>query len=311
MKVLVTGGAGFIGSHVVDAYVAEGHEVTVVDNLSTGQRENLNPKARFYHMDIRDAELEGVFAEGNFNLVNHHAAQMDVRRSVEDPIYDAQVNVLGTVNLLQNCKKYRVRNFVFASTGGAVYGEQRTFPADEEHPPWPACPYGITKLACEKYIHFYGTTYGMRYCILRYANVYGPRQNPFGEAGVVAIFTSRLLAGKEAVIHGDGKQTRDYVYVGDVVRANLLALRTPGNHYLNIGTGIETDVNTIFAKLNTLCGAQQREIHDAPKEGEQRRSVLNIAKAKSVLGWEPQVALDEGLAHTVAWFRARLVPAKG
>ncbi len=311
MKILVTGGAGFIGSHVVDAYLAEGHEVTVVDNLSTGRRENVNPKARFYQVDIRDQELGAVFAEGQFDVVNHHAAQMDVRRSVEDPIYDAQVNVLGTINLLQNCKKYGVRSFLFASTGGAVYGEQSTFPADEEHPTWPACPYGITKLACEKYIHFYGTTYGMRYLILRYANVYGPRQNPFGEAGVVAIFASRLLTGKEAVIHGDGLQMRDYVYVGDVVRANLLALHASGNDYLNIGTGIETDVNTIFAKLNALCGAQQPEIHDAPKEGEQRRSVLNIAKAKAVLGWEPEVGLDEGLARTVAWFRAQLVPAMG
>ncbi|MCR4439762.1 MAG: NAD-dependent epimerase/dehydratase family protein [bacterium] len=305
MRILVTGGAGFIGSHVVDAYIAEGHEVTVVDNLSTGRRENINPKARFWQVDIREAQLGAVFAEGHFDLVNHHAAQMDVRRSVDDPIYDAQVNVLGTINLLQSCKRHGVRAFIFASTGGAVYGEQQTFPADEEHPTWPACPYGITKLACEKYIHFYATTYGMRYCILRYANVYGPRQNPFGEAGVVAIFTSRLLAGKEAVIHGDGKQTRDYVYVGDVVRANLLALRSSANSYVNIGTGIETDVNTIFAKLNALCGARQKEVHDAPKEGEQRRSVLNVAKAKVILGWEPEVSLDDGLARTVAWFRAQ------
>ncbi|MGQ9561032.1 MAG: NAD-dependent epimerase/dehydratase family protein [Candidatus Oleimicrobiaceae bacterium] len=311
MKILVTGGAGFVGSHVVDAYVAEGHEVTVVDNLSTGRRENVNPQARFYELDIRDQELDAVFAEGQFDLVNHHAAQMDVRRSVEDPIYDAKVNVLGTINLLQSCKRYGVRSFIFASTGGAVYGEQSTFPADEEHPTWPACPYGITKLACEKYIHFYGATYGMRYCILRYANVYGPRQNPFGEAGVVAIFTSRFLTRREAVIHGDGLQTRDYVYVGDVVRANLLALRASGNDYFNIGTGIETDVNTIFAKLNALCGAHQPEIHDAPKEGEQRRSVLSIAKARTVLGWEPEVGLDEGLARTVGWFRAQLVPAMG
>ncbi|MDZ7271884.1 MAG: GDP-mannose 4,6-dehydratase [candidate division KSB1 bacterium] len=310
MRILVTGGAGFIGSHVVDAYIAEGHQVTVVDNLSTGRRENVHPKARFYEMDIRDAALNTVFAEGGFDVVNHHAAQMDVRRSVEDPIYDAQVNVLGTINLLQNCKRYGVRTFLLASTGGAVYGEQNVFPADEEHPTWPACPYGITKLACEKYVHFYGTTYGMRYFILRYANVYGPRQNPFGEAGVVAIFTTRLLTGKEAFIHGDGKQTRDYVYVDDVVRANVLALGAASSDYVNIGTGIETDVNTIFAKLNGLCGAHQKEVHDAPKEGEQRRSVLNIAKAKEVLGWEPEVSLDEGLRRTVAWFRAQLQTAQ-
>ncbi len=310
MRILVTGGAGFIGSHVVDAYIAQGHEVTVVDNLSTGRRENVHPKAHFYELDIRDLGVEAVFAEGRFDVVNHHAAQMDVRRSVDDPIYDAQVNVLGTINLLENCKRHGVRSFILASTGGAVYGEQSSFPADEEHPTWPACPYGISKLACEKYVHFYGTSYGMRYFILRYANVYGPRQNPFGEAGVVAIFTSRFLSGKEAVIHGDGKQTRDYVYVGDVVRANVLALRASNSDYVNIGTGIETDVNTIFAKLNRLCGAHQRELHDEPKPGEQRRSVLDISKAKAVLGWKPEVSLDDGLGLTVAWFQAQLQAAK-
>ncbi len=310
MRILVTGGAGFIGSHVVDAYIAQGHEVTVVDNLSTGRRENVHPKAHFYELDICDPGVEAVFAEGRFDVVNHHAAQMDVRRSVDDPIYDAQVNVLGTINLLENCKRHGVRSFILASTGGAVYGEQSSFPADEEHPTWPACPYGISKLACEKYVHFYGTTYGMRYFILRYANVYGPRQNPFGEAGVVAIFTSRFLSGKEAVIHGDGKQTRDYVYVGDVVRANVLALRASNSDYVNIGTGIETDVNTIFAKLNRLCGAHQRELHDEPKPGEQRRSVLDISKAKAVLGWQPEVSLDDGLGLTVAWFQAQLQAAK-
>ncbi|MBL7074961.1 NAD-dependent epimerase/dehydratase family protein [candidate division KSB1 bacterium] len=306
MKILVTGGAGFIGSHVVDIYVENGHEVVVLDNLSTGDRANLNPKATFYLKDIRDRDMGGIFAREKFEIVNHHAAQMDVRKSVDDPGYDADVNVLGTVNLLQLCAKSGVKKFIFASTGGAIYGEQRTFPADEEHLTRPLSPYGVTKLTGEKYLHFYQQTYGLDYVVLRYSNVYGPRQNPHGEAGVVAIFASNLLAGKPAVINGDGSQTRDYVYVGDVARSNLLALNHTGPQIFNIGTGLETDVNTIFKELNRVSGTGQKEIHVPPKPGEQRRSVINNRKAKAVLGWEPGVELSTGLEKTVDFFRKKM-----
>jgi UDP-glucose 4-epimerase len=238
--------------------------------------------------------------------VCHQAAQMDVRRSVADPRYDAEVNILGTLNLLQNCHATGVKRFLFASTGGAIYGEQVRFPADEEHPTWPVSPYGISKLSCEKYIYFFAQTYGLKYVFLRYANVYGPRQNPHGEAGVVAIFSSRLLRGEQPTINGDGKQTRDYVFVGDVVRANLLALNYPKSDYFNIGTGIETDVNAVFNRLNESAGAGMREYHGPAKEGEQLRSVLAVDKARRLLDWQPTVSANDGLKQTIEWFRSQV-----
>lgn len=303
MKILVTGGAGFIGSHVVDRYVREGHEVVVIDNLSTGKREYLNQAAKLYEMDIRSPEIGAVFEAERPDVLNHHAAQMDVRSSVEDPIYDAEVNIIGTLNLLQNCVKYGVEKAIFASTGGAIYGEQDCFPADEEHPAQPLSPYGITKLTAEKYLHFYKEAYGIDYISLRYTNVYGPRQNPYGEAGVVAIFTERLLTGKKAIINGDGRQTRDYVFVGDVVVVNSLALQNDRPGLFNIGTGIETDVNEIFRTLNQLTGANAEETHGPAKPGEQRRSVVDHSRAKRLLGWEPTVTLERGLKITVDCFR--------
>ncbi len=303
MKILVTGGAGFIGSHIADAFIAHGHQVTIIDNLVTGRRENVNAQATFHQIDICDAGVADIFGRGQFDAVCHHAAQMDVRRSVVDPRYDAEVNILGTLNLLQQCQNTGVKKFLFASTGGAIYGEQVRFPADEEHPTWPASPYGISKLACEKYIYFFAQNYGLRYVFLRYANVYGPRQNPHGEAGVVAIFSTRLLKGEQAVINGDGKQTRDYVFAGDVVRANLLALNYPENDYFNIGTGIETDVNTIYQRLNEAAGAGMPEQHGPAKEGEQLRSVLANDKARRLLDWQPKVSLADGLKETAEWFR--------
>lgn len=303
MKILVTGGAGFIGSHLVDAFLQQGHGVAVIDNLVTGQRENLNPNATFYEMDIRDAAVKEVFQQEKFDVVCHQAAQMDVRKSVEDPRYDAEVNILGTLNLLQASVATGVKKFLFASTGGAIYGEQIEFPATEEHPTWPASPYGVSKLTCEKYIHYYSQVYHLQYALLRYANVYGPRQNPHGEAGVVAIFTKKMLAGEQPVINGDGKQTRDYVYVGDVVDANLRALQYPENDYFNVGTGIETDVNHIFHFIREAVGADIPEQHGPAKPGEQRRSVLSYEKAKKLLGWEPKVKLPEGITRTVEYFR--------
>jgi len=303
MNILVTGGAGFIGSHVVDSYIELGHNVIVVDNLSTGSLENLNPKAKFYQLDIRDDRIEEIFKNEKINIVNHHAAQMDVRKSVEDPIYDADVNIIGSLKLLQFSIKYGVKKFIFASTGGAIYGEQDYFPADEEHPTRPLSPYGVAKLTVEKYLFFYKEVHGLNYVVLRYANIYGPRQNPHGEAGVVAIFTSKMLKGEQPIINGDGLQTRDYTYVGDVVRANVLALNYDKSDVFNIGTGIETDVNTLFHKLKNLTKANCDEVHGPPKPGEQRRSVISYDKIYKTLGWKPEISLDEGLRLTVEFFK--------
>lgn len=303
MKILVTGGAGFIGSHVVDAFVELEHEVVVIDNLSTGREENVNPKAKLIKMNIEDTDVLNVFEEEKFDVVDHHAAQMDIRLSVADPIFDATNNILGTINLLQASVKTNVKKFIFISSGGAIYGEQDYFPADEKHPTRPLSPYGITKLTGEKYLFYYANTYNLNFISLRYANIYGPRQNPKGEAGVVAIFASKLLAGEQPIINGDGKQTRDYVYVADVVAANVKALDYEENDYVNIGTGRETDVNVLFHKINALCGGTGEEVHGPGKPGEQLRSVLNNEKAKKLFNWEPQVSIEQGLANTVEYFK--------
>lgn len=305
MKILVTGGAGFIGSHVVDAYLEQGHEVVVVDDLSTGRKTNLNPRAEFVEMDIQDERLSELFAKFRFDVVNHHAAQMDVRKSVVDPRFDARVNILGSLNLLENCVKHGVKKFIFASTGGAVYGEQETFPADETHPTWPLSPYGIAKLACEKYLFYYKEVHGLAHVILRYANVYGPRQNPHGEAGVVAIFTEKLLRGEQPIINGDGRQTRDYIHVQDLVRINLLALDYDQSDVFNVGTGRETDVNTLFHLLKQFTGSPAEEKHGPAKPGEQLRSCLSYAKAERTLGWRPQIDLNRGLESTVEYFKSQ------
>jgi len=304
-KILVTGGAGFIGSNVADNFVFLGHKVVIVDNLSTGFRENINPRAKFYKVDIRSKKIEEIFKKEKIEVVCHHAAQIDVRKSVEDPIHDARINIEGTLNLLSNCIKYKTKKVIFASTGGALYGEQDYFPADENHPERPLSPYGIAKLAIEKYLYFYKEVFGLNYISLRYANVYGPRQNPWGEAGVVAIFTKKLLSGEKAIINGDGKQTRDFVYVKDVVKANLLALDYLKSDFFNIGTGIENDVNTIFKLLKEKAGSKQKEIHISGKLGEQRRSVLNCSKAKKLLGWSPKYSLEKGLEETVKYYREK------
>lgn len=303
MKILVTGGAGFIGSHVADALIEQGNEVVIVDNLSMGRIENVNPRARFVKMNIQDDQILKLFEDERFDVVDHHAAQMDVRLSVANPIYDANNNIIGTINLLQAAVKTGVKKFIFISSGGAIYGEQDYCPADEEHPTRPVSPYGITKLSGEKYLYFYHHVYGIQFVVLRYSNVYGPRQNPKGEAGVVAIFTSRMLNGGQPIINGDGLQTRDYVFVGDVVSANLKALSYDQCDYFNIGTGIETNVNELFHKLRHLTNANVEEVHGPAQPGEQLRSVLNVEKAQRLLQWWPQVSLEEGLAITVDYFK--------
>lgn len=306
MNIVVTGGAGFIGSHVAEAYITAGHRVWVVDDLSTGKRENLPPRARFVQADIVDAVVRRLLVEEQIEVVNHHAAQRDVRRSVADPMFDARANILGLLNLLEGAREAGCRKFIFASSGGTVYGEQTIFPAAEDHPTLPVSPYGVSKLAGEHYLRFYRTEHELCSVVLRYANVYGPRQDPHGEAGVVAIFAQALLAGRSITINGDGTQTRDYVYIDDAVQANLAALMVETDHPLNIGTGVETDVNTLAGRLQQIIGTTGRARHGLAKPGEQRRSVLAGRRAAQVLNWKPTVSLGHGLQTTVAAMQTSL-----
>jgi len=303
MKALVTGGAGFIGSHVADALLKKGLKVEIIDNLSTGKRENLPTGATFHQLDIRDKEVHRIFAAGCFDVVFHLAAQMDVRKSVADPIFDAEANIIGGINLLQACKNHGVRKVIFSSTGGAIYGEQIAFPADEEHPLNPCSPYGISKLAFEKYLAFYKMEFGLDFIALRYANIYGPRQRGDGEAGVVSIFFDKLLTDGQAVIYGDGRQTRDFTYVADVVSANLAALEYDGCGAFNVGTGHETDINTLFDLIKEISGSKQPRIYRPARPGEQKRSVIDYQKIKKCMGWHPRYDLRKGLEETAVYFR--------
>jgi UDP-glucose 4-epimerase len=305
-RILITGGAGFIGSHVADACVADGHEVMVIDDLSSGKKEHVPEAARFVLCDVgSDTAVEAV-RTFRPEVINHHAAQINVRASVADPQRDAQVNILGSIRLLEAARQHGVRKFLFASSGGAGYGEQEQFPADESHPVRPVSPYGAAKMAVELYLHYYRAQYGLDYTALRYANVYGPRQDPHGEAGVVAIFAERLLRGQTAVVNGDGEQTRDFVYVGDIVRANLAALERGNGVSVNIGTGVETNINTVFRILRDLSGSRQAEVHGPSMPGEQRRSCLENRMASYELGWYPEMSLEEGLARTLDFFREKI-----
>lgn len=306
MKVLVTGGAGFIGSHIVDRLIQEGHDVVVVDNLSTGKKKNLNRAARFYKMDILSPKIEKIFKKEKPDLISHHAAQMDVRRSVADPIFDAQVNILGFLNVLGNAVRHGAKKVIFASSGGAVYGEQQVFPAPETHPLHPVSPYGISKLSGEHYLYYYQRVAGLSYVALRYANVYGPRQDPFGEAGVVAIFSQKTLLSDQPIINGNGKQTRDYVFVEDVVEAHMAVLEDGVQGIFNVGTGKETSVNQLFRHLVEITGAKVKEVYGPEKRGEQIRSVLDYARLKKATDWEPKVQLQDGLKVTVEFFRTAL-----
>jgi UDP-glucose 4-epimerase len=303
-KILVTGGAGFIGSHVVDLFVAKGYEVVIIDDLSTGHASNLNPAARFYQMDIRSPQVREVFEAEKPDYVSHHAAQMDVRRSVAQPLVDASINILGSINLLEYAREFGVKRFVYISTGGAVYGEPEKLPCDENHPINPICQYGASKHTVEHYLYMYHVNYGLSYTVLRYPNVFGPRQDPHGEAGVVSIFTGKMLSGEQVVINGDGEQTRDFVYVGDCARANHLALmidHQPGIY--NLGWGRPTSINEIFSTLAKITGYALPVQHGPAKVGETRHIYLDASKVKKEFGWVPTVTLEEGLEKTVDYFR--------
>ncbi|MEM1206699.1 MAG: NAD-dependent epimerase/dehydratase family protein [Acidobacteriota bacterium] len=307
--VCITGGAGFIGSHLADAFLSEGHRVLVLDDLSGGKRDNVPSGAELHVHDIRSPEAADLVAGGGIDVLVHHAAQMDVRRSVADPVFDGDVNVLGSLNLLEAARKGSVSQVLFASTGGAIYGEQDVFPADEDHPQRPVSPYGISKLAVERYLYYYHHAYGLDAVCLRYANVYGERQNPHGEAGVVAIFLQRLLDGTPPTINGDGLQTRDYVHVSDVVAANLAAVGRGGFHILNVGTGVETSVVELYGALAAAVGVDGEPAFGPGKPGEQRRSVIDPSRVQGALGVAPPKALPEGVELTARWFQERRTSA--
>lgn len=306
MKILVTGGAGFIGSHISEACLAAGHEVVVMDDLSSGHEANVPDGARFLRMDIRSPEAAEAVRSECPDVISHHAAQMNVRRSVEEPGFDADVNIVGFLNLLEAGRQSGLKRVVFASSGGTVYGEPSVIPTGEDQPRVPLCPYGVSKLTGEHYLEYYRQIYGLSYAALRYANVYGPRQDPHGEAGVIAIFAQRYLADDNPNIFGDGKQTRDYVFVGDVVAANLACVDRPEIHgAFNIGTGVETSVVELSDRLRKIIGTEASAQHAEAKDGEVRRSALDFSLTRETLGWSPKVSLDDGLTQTVAFFRSR------
>ena len=302
-KILVTGGAGFVGSHIVDAYLADGHDVVVIDDLFTGHQANVNPGCEFHEMDIRDPELENLFRRHKFEIVSHQAARGNVRASMEDPMTYADVNVRGGANLLECCRKFGTRKVIYSSTGGCVYGDPVYLPADEKHPLQPRDPYGASKASFELYLPVWEMNYGLNFTILRYPNVYGPRQDPFGEAGVVSIFIGQMLRGIQPIINGDGEQLRDYVFISDVVRANRLVLDRGDNDIFNVGWGNGTSVNQIFHALCSILGSEVPEVHGPAKLGEIKQTYLDSRKSAEVLGWRPEVDLSEGLKRTVEFFR--------
>ncbi len=303
MKVLVTGGAGFIGSHLVDALIERGDEVVVIDNLSTGCRENINPQAKLHELNVGDPGIAEIFERERPDIVSHHAAQIDLRRSVAEPLFDAQENILGSLNVIVNSVRYRVGKFIYASSGGAIYGEPQYLPVDENHPINPVSQYGVSKYAVEHYLKLYALQHGLNYVVLRYGNVYGPRQNPFGEAGVVAIFAHQMLEGEHPTIFGAGDKTRDYIHVSDVVAVNLLAMERGRNAICNIGTGVETSDQEVFDAIAEALGYDGFPLYASVRPGEIQRICLDWSKAERELGWRPRVPVKEGLAQTAAYYK--------
>jgi len=302
LNVLVTGGAGFIASHIVKAYIKEGHRVTVLDDLSTGKREFVDPNAIFYQMDVRADEVEEILVKEKIDVISHHAAQMSVQISVKDPVTDANSNIIGTLLLIQKAVKLRIRKFIFASTGGALYGEQDFFPAHEEHPCKPVSPYGISKMCVEHYLRFFVANSDLEPLIFRYSNIFGPRQNPHGEAGVVAIFCHRLNQGKPPIINGSGEQTRDYLFIDDLVQANLIALSPDCSGTYNLGTGREVSVNTLTKTLIQKSGNDINPQYGPERSGEQMRSVIDANKFRKRFGWKIKCSLEQGLIKTLKYF---------
>jgi len=306
MKILVTGGAGFIASHIVDKYIELGHEVVVVDNLSSGFKHNVNPKAKFYEMDIRSKELEQIFNDEKPEIVNHHAAQISVPVSVKEPELDAEVNAIGFLNILQNCVKYKVKKVIFISSGGAVYGEAKEYPTTEDYDPKPLSPYAIHKYVSEKYLYFYNHQYGLKYTVLRYANVFGPRQIPHGEAGVVSIFITNFKKNRKSYLYAFNEEPdgmiRDYVFVRDIVNANVLAVDRGELEAFNIGTGLETTTGQLYREIALQMNTKIEPVREGARPGDIRRSCLNIEKAKNEFGWEPKYSLSDGVRETIDFF---------
>ena len=302
-KVLVTGGAGFIASHIVDALIEQGHDVVVIDDLSRGNTNNLNPKAKFYREDIRSSNLDDIFSKEKPEFVSHHAARTNVIRSLSEPTDDAEVNIIGSLNLLQNCRKWGVKKIIYSSSGGAIYGEPVYLPCDENHPVRPLSPYGVSKYAVELYLQTYLNNFGLNYTILRYANVYGPRQISMGEAAVVAKFSYQMISGAEVSINGSGEQERDFVYVSDIVRANILAMQQPQSQVYNLGTGKSVSVNHIFRLLKSLTGYRKEPHYVPDTKGEIFKTSLTAAKAKQELRWVPLIGFEDGLKITLDYYR--------
>ena len=304
MKVLVTGGSGFIGSHLVDALIDRGHQVVIVDNLCTGFINNVNPAAKFYQMSVCDQELAEIFQQEKPELVNHHAAQMIIKKSVENPMFDAQENILGSLNVIHHCIQFGVQKLIYSSSGGAIYGEPKYLPVDEEHPISPISEYGVSKHTVEHYLHLYGLRNGLNYVVLRYSNVYGPRQNPGGEAGVVAIFASQMLRGERPTIFGSGDKTRDYTHVFDIVEANLLSMEHGEKATYNLGTGVETSDQEMFDALAKALGYTGSPLYVPARPGEIHRICLDSSKAQQELGWKPRFTLGEGLSQATEYYKS-------
>lgn len=303
MKILVTGGAGFIASQIVDLYIGSGHEVTIVDNLISGFKANLNAKARFVQADISNPQLKEVFENESFDLINHHASQIDVRKSLENPFYDMQVNIAGSLNILELMNRYKVPKIIYASSGGAIHGDPDALPLTEASRIQPICHYGVSKYAVENYLHLYAHLYNIQFTVLRYPNVYGPRQNPFGEGGVNAIFIGKMLKGEIPHIYGDGKQLRDFIFVQDVAQANLLALDQIDNSIYNVATNDGRSVNDIYQVLQGITGITSKPIYEEARLGEIQKTYMSADKIKEAWGWEATVNLEEGLQKTLDWFK--------